>query len=255
MKTILNHFKRSKEAKYFGSTIGIVWMVLIILALISMRKTHRTADSILSMENREKAHPMDWQDPELRSALKKNIWLQNQISLAKDPSLSLGIDLNDSVIQIQINGLALLQSRILYIQPKEFLTDIDAGVYAKLFGKTAIIIEEKSQTLKRPIRKKKVIRGADIVEEKLDSISQHFQWEFVMDHHIKVVVNGLSPVNDTVLEAPDIEMDRFRYHLASALQKQDSLAYHPVLFLWLNEKEARAIYRALPDHAKVLLRN
>lgn len=235
--------------------MGFLGLMIIIYGFYSIQKTHQAAQRILSTEQVENPLNMDWNDGDIRTAYKQNIWLKNQLALSRETVMSLGINLKDSIIQIQLNGLALIQSPIYHYQPENFLSEMPAPVYSAFFGTPASILHEYSNIPKRPIRKKKVIPGAETVEEKVDTISPAFHWEFMMDHQLKVVINTLKSVNDSVLEAPNLAKDKFRYHFIQAFENQDSLGYYPVLFLWIKETETKALYRALPEHAKVILRN
>ena len=78
-------------------------------------------------------------------------------------------------------------------------------------------------------------------------------WEFYFSNNIKVVVNGLT-LNPDSIPAVSVQKDVIQTNLADLLQHPET-PNSPTLYLWLNDKEAKAIYRALPEKARIIFLN
>ncbi len=247
---------KSKPAFWGGLFLIFIVFVLLIILIVSLMGARQTAKMIIDAEETKTVAAIDWNNEEIRALLKTKCWFESQLALSKDDSMSLGINLRDSIIQIQLDGLPLIQSRILYIRPKSFLSEIDAAFYSKLFGQPAKIISGKSNYPKRPIKKMKVVEGAD-AELITDNIvkSKRFYWEFVSDNNIRIVINGCKISDDSIEKKPSFFSDMIKFRLKSKSKNPEKQIYHPTLFLWMNDNDAKAIYRALSEKSRLSIRN
>jgi hypothetical protein len=238
---------------------GIFVIILILIAIgielaISISKTKETIKWIQTEAKNQIVPALDWDDSNIRETFKRKLWMENLLLLSKNDSMSLGISLNDSIMQVQIKGLPLIKSKIVHINPENFLSKIDEQDYAFLFGKPTLIKEGIANFTKRPIRKMKVIAGSDAQPIDTDTVEvKRFYWEFITENKIRIVINGCSLPSDSLHNKPSFMMDRARFTLSKNMA--DSLNYLPTLFLWMPDNEAKAIYRALPEKINVAIRN
>ena len=97
--------------------------VLIILALLFILIIARSVFSVISVNKSlekdnlsladEKIRATAWHDLKTRNLWKENNWLEKQLALSKSEKINIGIDLNDSTVQVQLKGTVLLQAKIL----------------------------------------------------------------------------------------------------------------------------------------------
>lgn len=239
---------------------GLIILIIVIIflvaeAIVSFVGASKLANKLAEAEQGSEITNPEWNFQENRDLFKTKLWLENQIELAKEDSMSMGIDLIDSVVQVQIKGLPLMQSKVLFIRHKNFLSDIDAEYYSKLFAKSAKLVNEKSNFAKKPLRKMKVVEGADAELLTTDTLKhQRFYWEFVADNNIRIVINGCEKASDSLIQQPSFRMDMLKFRLKAKSKDASGLRFHPTLFLWLDDKEAKAIYRALPNNNKIAIR-
>lgn len=71
---------------------------------------------------------------------------------------------------------------------------------------------------------------------------------------LQIVINGVLPGPDSTLNVQK-NKDVIAYRFKHAFDNPFAKNYSPVLFLWLNDTDAKAIYRALPEKAKFIFRN
>lgn len=258
MKIKLSDIKMQmkKSTFWIGLFIVLVVIVLLVMLVLSFSKAKQTAKYISNTEDKTSITAMDWDNLEMRNIYKEKLWLRSQLILANDDSISLGINLKDSIVQIQIKGLPLIKSKIEFIQPESFLSEIDASIYSKLFGQPISLVNGKANLDKRPIRKKRVVAGADAESITTDSITaKRFYWEFISDNNIRIVINGCETINDSIAKKPSLLADMLKFRLKSKSRDSNLPVFYPTLFLWMNDKDAKAIYRSLPERPKLSMLN
>ncbi len=238
---------------------AMVWGILLVLFLarlgwiIHLSYHHAKLIQHSACENkrllRESGDSKAWE-------IQKEIsWLEQQLVLAKSDSMSLGINLRDSLLQVQLKGTVLLQAKILYQKPSNFLEEINPLVYLRFFNTSKTIYTEGANLPKKPIKKVLVsnvaVNSGDATTKKV--ADPRLFWEFYFSNNIKVVVNGVT-LNLDSIPAVSVQKDVIKTNLADLLQ-QPKTPNSPTLYLWLNDKEAKAIYRALPEKARVIFLN
>lgn len=247
--------------KYKKVAIGITsfWLVLLVLFIVNLvfslnhvnNYTLETAvikDSTLVAGN--------WGNPEIQDLLKEKLWLEQQLLLAKTDSFSLGINLKDSIVQVQLKGTVLFQAKILEQSPKQFFQNTGKETYFNVFGDVSRINSGEANTSKRPI--KKVVAppiGTEKPVSKADSvIAKPIHWIFTTSNQNQVVINGVQQNADSTFNV-SVSKDLFNYRLKHGFSSPFSKKYTATLFLWINDNDAKSIYRALPEQSKFIFRN
>ncbi len=231
---------------FIFTTIRLILAVNSVKATIDKQKSEITADNDFSK---------GWQNQEVRQTIKDIHWYEQQLLLAKSDSINLGINLADSVVQVQLKGTVLFQSRILLQKPAIFLNNLNPEFYLE-FSKIASIKSETANTPKKPIKRVAAPNSiASQNETKNDTIiDQRLVWQFTTDNDVNVIITGVEMNKDSLL-LPNSGNDLFNYHSQEFFGNIIPDTYSPTLYIWLNDKEAKAVYRALPEKGKVIIRN
>ncbi len=185
-----------------------------------------------------------------RALWKEKLWLENQWKVSREDSMNLSIDLKDSMVRLQFKGLTLAGSRIRQIRPVLFLQQLPASAYEKIFGSPSVILSEQASLVKKPFHKVSASQAGDTTAFLKPPRTSEFTWHFRTDHRIQVVIFGCDTLVSRLHPAKDI----LRFRLQQLLARPDQ-AYFPTLFLWIGNKEATDMYRALPEKGKVIFRN
>ncbi len=97
--------------------VGIVWGILLLLfavrLILSFNSAGESAKRLNANHDVVEFAPTGWDEMEVRNLQKEIIWLEQQILLAKSDSFSIGINLRDSIVQVQLKGTVLFQSKII----------------------------------------------------------------------------------------------------------------------------------------------
>lgn len=243
--------------------VGFIIVIVVIIAFSGI-----TAFRFIKAENAVKlaisektlnfaetdVNDTGWNIPEVEQKKKEVHWMEQQLLLAKSDSLNLGINLADSTIQVQLKGTVLLQAIILKQLPAHF---IEKPNYAAYLDFTAIskIIDEQSTSVKRPVKKVQAPKNENEVKEvKHDTIPESpIIWKFTLDNEIEVVITGVGLGQDSLLDM-NFKNDILRYNIEKLKNNLLPKAYMPTLYIWLDDKDAKAIYRAIPKNGRVVFK-
>jgi hypothetical protein len=253
MKDFFSKYKVGIWAVVIVFSVLLIFFIIRLVFAINVVKT--TVGEHISGFSTENPLRPGWNDPEIREMKKEMYWLEQQLLLAKSDSINVGINLADSIVQVQLKGTVLFQSKMLKSYPPGFLHSLDPGAYLN-FGRVASISNEKASIVKKPI-KRVAAPGSEAAKSgiKQDTvIDSRLQWEFYAGNHVQVVISGVEMEADStfrVRAARDIMTYRARGFFREVFPKH----YAPTLFIWLNDKDAKAIYRAHPENGKVVFRN
>ena len=248
-----------KYRKLVVASIAL-WSVLVVLFIVnttfSISEVNRFVHQLMSKQDANDAL-VNWNNPEVKELFKEKLWLENQVALANTNLFSLGLNLRDSLIQVQLKGTILFQSKILYRQPSNFFDSTGEKAYLNYFSGITVIDTSIANIPKKPI--KKVIAppvGSEVEARKPDTVKvDRIHWEFITENQLKVVINGATMSADSTKFVIPVTKDMRSYRFQEGVKNTFSGEYIPTLFLWLNDAEAKAIYRAIPDDADLIFRN
>lgn len=253
MKNILLKYKA-------GFIITIV--VIVILSAFTVVRYVKAMNAVDTAVNEKLTHIPEeeindagWKIPEIQEKKKDVHWIERHLQLAKSDSLNLGINLSDSIVQVQLRGTVLLQARIKKQIPEQFFEELNYGTYLD-FTKIATIIEEQATIVKRPVKRVQAPKNEDeAAKVKHDTIPDPLLvWQFKLDNEIEVVITGIGLNKDSLVEAR-YNKDIFNYSTDYFKKNLFPKTYIPTLFIWLNDNDAKALYRAIPENGKVAFRN
>jgi hypothetical protein len=248
-----------KKYKIAFLTIIILFSMLLMVSVVRFVFALKSVDALIEEVNsgtsNENGTDSGWDVPEIRKMKKDVYWMEQQLVLAKSDSINLGFNLKDSVIQVQLKGTVLFYAKILNQNPAGFLNSLNQNAYSN-FGKIASITSETSTIPKKPI--KKVIAPKSEDEKAVvsnDTVAvKPLIWEFSTNNNINVIVTGVELSTDSLLN-PQYFSDLIKYNANQINMNLIPKNFKPTLYLWLLDKDAKAIYRALPDNGKIIFRN
>lgn len=239
----------------FFTILILLSAVTVFRYMKSMQAVHTAAKEKLASIPEKDLNDAGWNIPEIQDKKKEVHWLERHLSLAKSDSINLGINLTDSIVQVQLKGTVLFQAKIQKQNPARFFDNLNYGTYLD-FTKITRITEEQSTIQKRPLKKVQAPKNEDEAAKiKHDTIPDPLLvWKFKLDNQIEVVITGIGLNKDSVVDMR-YSKDMLKYNIEKIKQKWITDDYLPTLYIWLNDKDAKAIYRAIPERGKVVFRN
>ncbi len=253
MKEFIKRYKFGFIA--FFTVLVIMLAITVFRYMKSMEAVDKAVNKKLSLIPEAEINDAGWNSPEIQEKKKEVHWLERHLTLAKSDSLNLGINLADSIVQVQLKGTVLFQAKIQKQNPAQFYNELNYGTYLD-FTKIARISDEQANILKRPLKRIQAPKNEDEAAKiKHDSIPDPLLvWKFKLDNQIEVVITGIGLNKDSVADLR-FDEDMLRYNVEKVKQKWVTEHYIPTLYIWLNDKDAKAIYRAIPEKGKVVFRN
>ena len=98
--------------------------------------------------------------------------------------------------------------------------------------------------------------GSDIPDIKTDTLKENIlYWRFITNHGIEVIINGIQQNQDSTHLKIPLAKDLISFRIGDGFYKPFHKMETAPLFLWLDDQDAKAVYRALPQNAKVIFRD
>ena len=250
MKKILS------ERKFIVPAASVAILMIILLVVQLVLASRAVNATLVEMEvEKEISGTGGWTDNEIRTLKKDILWFEQLLALAKHDSISLVVNLNDSVVQISLRGLELLQTKILSQYPANFLASAGEATWMH-YGRISPIINETAGIPKRQVKKVVAFASAGNAHEPDDDQANNkpLHWKFTTAGNLGVVITGVQLSADSTYVIQSAK-DLAKYRLGAFLKEPIQPAYTPILYLWLDDRDAKAIYKAVSSKGNVLFRN
>ncbi|MCF8370690.1 MAG: hypothetical protein K9H64_03640 [Bacteroidales bacterium] len=199
--------------------------------------------------------------PEIISAIRKKVYTAALLKLSEMDSIQLIVNLHDSLVCLSINGVQIHKTPIQSIENDKLLKMIPNREYLNLFSGPIQIVGQNSTIVKEPI----VVRQApkDTIEASLnaykpDTMIQNPAFlSLQLEHGLKLIFEQDIDSYPGAKKARRIFriklwLDKTIQSLINfvSLKKQE---YIPTLVIKMPPDDLRAIYRALPANAFVVI--
>jgi hypothetical protein len=250
-----------------GRIIGIILLVilanyLIILLIIPGIQVRRLDRSYAALQENESSPLKFSEHSELFTLQKKKTFLEARLKMARTDSIGLAVDLPDSVLTLDINGIILHRAKINRYKASKTFRAINPETCLGLCSEPLRIISHRATVERIPVIYRKApkdsIEAAEYLSEVPDTIiTKPPMVIFSADHYIQL---HLYPSEDIPFSGKFIklmfntvqELKLHRYYL-SCIIRLKLPAYHPRIKIYLADREIISIYRALPEDARLTI--
>jgi len=151
----------------------------------------------------------------------------------------------------------LFQTKILKFEPEKFLSGTNENVYQMILIKNSGIDSSIANIPKKPIRKVIAPKtGTEVLENKPDTTKENLlNWHFLTNQGVEVLNNGVLRNDDDTNVKISTHSDMMDYRLTKLLNNPFRHKRTIPLFLWLDDQDAKAIYRALLENPGFIFRD
>jgi hypothetical protein len=215
-------------------------------------------------DSKAKVKGADAVNPELFDLLKEKAWLESRLKMAAGDSIGLDIDLENNTIQLELEGVVVMQTKIRASSTSGFFRRMDGNIYFSMFGSPLTILSYQSSIAKSPFKVKQAPKN----EAEADSMAviketkkkEDVYWTVKLDRDIELKIQGIDSISDAQSKyklGQGFKFNRDLRNIGKAVEqiihfkKPD---YTPEILICIPEKEATAILRALPRKALVTIR-
>lgn len=257
----------SKIPTRFRPFLLIIYLVLAVVALqytffsvSAVRKRMKTIKSqidvkLLAAADAEK-------DTAWLRLYKQKDWLETRLQIARTDSISLSVDLLDSILQIELKGVVLKKSKMIDFKADRFLYQLNPAAYHHLLGKQAKADTVVSSIPKEPLTIKQAPKDtADVQAGAVATDTSKIEvvhWVIKLDNQVVLKIEGVDPDS----KSDWWEGQKFWMFQNLKQTGQDlgrtivfkTPEYFPGIRIVIPEADAKALYRALPVRPLVCIR-
>lgn len=237
--------------------ITVQYAVLSVMAVRQKAKTFNQEVDASLLPLNDKV-----MDSVILDLFQKKVFLETRFQMSKTDSISLSVNLKDSVLQLEFKGVVLKSTKITDFEIDQFFYQIKPAAYQHLFGTQSKVVNELSTISKEPIVVKKAPKDTTEVIAPIviiDSLkTEAVHWMLKLDKEIILKIEGSDQFSrsDWMIGQKFWlwqDVDNFKIKLKQTIRFKTP-EYYPEIRLVISESEAKAIYRALPVRPFVSIR-
>jgi hypothetical protein len=187
-------------------------------------------------------------------------FFQARTAIAETDSIYLSMNLTDSIVNLEISGVAVSRSKLTRLSVSKMLKDRNGYVISSMLSKPFTIEKNYSSIPKEPLMIK--MAPKDTSEYKPDIIPDTADYEPVnyimeMDNGAVIIVYQEEKLNCG--DGMHLFIFDLRYRMRNTWRSLKSVftfkvpEYHPFIKVRLPRSAAKIIYRALPEHGQIAL--
>ena len=247
--------------KVFWSLFAVMIAFFISLAISPVHKMKNFEDLVRSDTLFFDSFDGIYDHPQMRPLVKEKIFKEALLKLAESDSIQMVVDLSDSTVNLSIKGVIIHRTKARKIETDRFFRKMPLIQQAKVFSSPLNVQSQFATIVKEPV----VVRHAPkdtqeaalnawmpdtliqnpafvcfSVEYGLDLIFEQEENPTFHDHWRKFSFYSRLRFQKAVRAVPDFVL----------LRKQE---YHPTITMDIPVDDLRAVYRALPGKALVVI--
>jgi len=199
--------------------------------------------------------------PDFFNQKKEIDFLESKYLLAKNDSVGLIINLDDSTLSLQLKGIMLHSAKIYEFTTGSFFSALNPSVYLNIFSKPWTIVNHYGTVVKEPITVKNApkdtIEAQNAVSTMPDTTIQHLSNVVLLaENGIQIMLiqqNDTTPNQKTNWAFVFNERWKLFETNFSRLVHLSLPEYIPTIKIIASENDIKTIYRSLPEHPQVVI--
>ncbi len=242
------------------SVLLVIAIQYAVLSVTSVRKKMEEINS--QVDVRLSGIPADNVEETYFGLYKEKTWLETRFQIAKTDSISMAVNLKDSLLQIELKGVVLKASKITAFGIDGIFGQLSPGAYHHLFGVQAQAISGMSTIPKEPLVIKKAPKDSTEVTPPgtpSDTVkTEAVHWMLNLDNGIVLKIEGTDRYSRSDWWIGQRfwlwqDINAVKDELRETIRFKTPV-YKPEIRLVVSEADAKAIYRALPQYPLVCVR-
>jgi hypothetical protein len=259
-----------KKAKRKGGGLFIIIFLKVIPALIvigaitytvvytlSVRKKVRDYQSVAQpLKDNSGLSPEEWQ------LVRDKAFVTARLSMAANDSIGVTLNLQDSLVQLEVKGVVLRQIHFSEAEISRFFRSFNPAVYTKTFSKPFKISEFGGTIVKEPITVKKAPKDSIEAAKNITAVDttkiEFVEWHMLLNHALIVSFvqsdRKLAKMDKTAFK---YRFNRYYNNLTGNIRDmlhQKKPVFYPQITIFIPKNEAKSFYRALSGKGEVVIR-
>ena len=256
----ISKLKLKIKALYIFFIVCFVFLVGIAIAPVHKMKEFEnlTNTDTLFLENYDSMY----NHPGMELLVKEKAYKEALLKLAESDSIQMVINLTDSTVKLSIKGVVIHQTKVNTFEKDKIFKKMQVIEQVKLFSQALAVHSQYASIVKEPV----VVRNApkDTLEAALnvsqpDTLIQNPAFLFLSTEygmHLFFEQDENPTFNDKWQKFNFYNRLRIQRSIKAFIhlvlfQKQE---YHPTIIIKMPVDDLRAIYRALPNKALIVLK-
>jgi len=229
----------------------------IVLSVISVRRVYVAANSSETGTQID----LNTKDSVWLDLYKERNWLESRLKMAKSDSIYLSMNLQDSTLHLEIKGVVLKTTSIVELSYDRFFDALPAKGYHHYFGQETTGVQTLASIDKVPLTIKKAPK--DTAEFAAQSqitdtlVTGEINWLMKLDNGIQLKIKGINEeqtrLNSSSSFWQKLKLEKLINDLSKTLRFEVP-DYSPSIEILVNEADAKAIFRAIPEQPMVCIR-
>ncbi|MCK3683319.1 hypothetical protein [Maribellus sp. YY47] len=245
----------------------LAFLLPVILLLVSIQ--YATLSTISVQEHLKMVSEIkdvdvpfyDVKDSAWISAFKDRNWIECRLETSKTDSISLSVNLKDSILQLELKGVVIKTTPIIELHADRFFEELNPVAYHHYFGEETASREMQATIEKIPLIVKKAPK--DTLEyaaqsHVVDTLKREdVHWLIMLDNGIELRVEGTDTTRTSNAWHNKFWLKQDYHQIKNNFAKTlkfEVPQYNPTIKLVISENDAKAIYRALPRQPRVCIR-
>jgi len=241
--------------------LTLLFILFISIAIAPLHKMQEFESLVSSDSLFLEKYIAVYDQPEMRQMVKEKAYKEALLKLAQSDSIQLVINLSDSTINLSIKGVMIHQTKAESFERDRILNEMPLIQQVKLFSQPLSIQSQHASIVKEPVVER------DAPKDTLEAALNAWQPDTLIQKPSFTIFSLEYGIN-LILEQEDNrslqdKWTRFNFYNRlrirssfraiskfARLKKQD---YHPSITIKMPVDDLRAIYRALPNQAFVVI--
>lgn len=192
---------------------------------------------------------------------KEESFLRSRLKMAGGDSIGLTLDMNDSLLMLELEGVVIHQAKVHDIKRSPVFEHMDRSAFLKLFGSPFRVDSCRATIIKEPIVVQKA--PADSIEAaRQGSIRDTIppppaSYQLYLDKDILLIViqsDAIDKKNEIYRKFVKTSLHRSVGHILHDLVRFQVPDYRPWIMVFVKQDDAITTYRAIPYHSMVTIR-
>jgi hypothetical protein len=261
---VVRHYKNARLMWYI---LGILFVFAVVYTVTNFISIRKKIDEINARYQSEAPMPGN-ELPGVYRLRKESAFWQSRLAMAKNDSVCVTIDLVDSVVCLELQGVVLHSAPIRHIYKSDLFEALKPEAVLNLIAQPSTIINNESSFSKEPIKLKKAPKDtveanlAVIQEAKEQQQQQQGGVENEALYYNLMLSNGLQV--SFAEEQHNVRWKSIPMYIKKKIKsiEKNSIQlskfklpeYTPGILIEMTREDAASIYRGMPANASVVVR-
>jgi hypothetical protein len=258
-----NEFRKKNEnqkSNWLNRQSVVILLATLVIFISVLVIANIEPISEISKFNQKYGSSSTISDPKILSLMEKEAFLQSRLEMANTDSICLTLNLLDSTLNLEIEGVVVHSSKLLKIEKSRFLSKTNSLAKINWLKSPFRTISYEASIPKTPITiaiaPRDTIEAEQMSKQVQDTIPEYITYSLLLNKDLRIEI---SQSNDSLpswaKETPSYfskKWSGFKQTTASffGVAGED---YVPYIFVEIPFSEARSIYRAIPENALVTI--